>query len=67
MCSYLGKQPIIKSLPSNTSLDLSKLEHLKFADDRKRKSEIKKFVYGKIENIVGNGENAGNQHFLHYP
>ena len=23
-----------------------------------------KFVYGKIENIVGNGENAGNQHFL---
>ena len=23
-----------------------------------------KFVLGRVENIVGKGENAGNQHFL---
>ena len=23
-----------------------------------------KFVFGRVENIVGQGENAGNQHFL---
>ena len=23
--------------------------------------------FGKVENIVGNGQNAGNQHFLLFP
>ena len=26
-----------------------------------------KFVLGRVENIVGKGENAGNQHFLLFP
>ena len=26
-----------------------------------------KFVLGKVENIVGKGENAGYQHFLPFP
>ena len=25
------------------------------------------FAMGRVENIVGKGENAGNQHFLLYP
>ena len=28
---------------------------------------ILNFVLGRIENIVGKGENAGNQHFLLFP
>ena len=24
------------------------------------------FLFGLVENIVGKGENAGNQHFLHF-
>ena len=30
-------------------------------------TEKSKFVLVKIENIVGKGENAGNQHFLPFP
>ena len=30
-------------------------------------TEKLKFVLGKMENIVGKGENAGNQHFLLFP
>ena len=26
-----------------------------------------KFVLGRAENVVGKGENAGNQHFLLFP
>ena len=26
-----------------------------------------KFVFGMVENILGKGENAGNQHFLLFP
>ena len=29
-------------------------------------TEKLKFVLGSVENIVGKGENAGNQHFLHF-
>ena len=30
-------------------------------------SHTLKFVLGKVENIVGKGENAGHQHFLLFP
>ena len=35
-----------------------------FADDKINATENLKFVLGRVENIVGKGENAGYQHFL---
>ena len=43
-------------------LEWSKLKT--FADDKMSVAQKLKFVYGKVENIVGKGENAGYQHFL---
>ena len=59
---------MINSEPSDEFQNLSKLKA--FADDKmdepeKTKTEI---CFGMgIENIVGKGENAGNQHFLLFP
>ena len=38
-----------------------------FADDKINVTEKLKFVLGRKENIVGEGENAGYQHFLLFP
>ena len=38
-----------------------------FADDNLNLNEKLKFALGRVENIVGKGENAGNQHFLLFP
>ena len=38
-----------------------------FADDKIDGTEKLKFVLGRIENIVGKGENAGYQHFFLFP
>ena len=54
-----------KSLPHNKFLDWSKLKA--FADDKLNATEKLKFVLGRVENIVGKGENAGYQHFLLFP
>ena len=35
-----------------------------FADDKLEMAEIGKLVLDRVENIVGNGENAGNHHFV---
>ena len=43
----------------------SKLETFAESDD-KCDSEIE-FTMGRVENIVGKGENAGYQHFLLFP
>ena len=43
-------------------LDWSKLKS--FADKKIHVTEKLKFVMGRVENIVGKRENAGNQHFL---
>ena len=53
------------SLPHNKILDWSKLKA--FADDKLNATEKLKFVLGRVENIVGKGENAGYQHFLLFP
>ena len=53
------------SLPNNKILERSKLKA--FADDKLRVTEKLKFVKGRVENIMGKGENAGNQHFLLFP
>ena len=54
-----------KSLPSNIILDWSKLKA--FAHDKINVTEKMKFSLGRVENIVGKGENAGYQHFLVFP
>ena len=42
--------------------DWSKLKV--FADDKLNVTENLKLVLGRVENIIGKGENAGYQHFL---
>ena len=50
------------SLPNEKNLDRSKFKE--FADNNSNVNQIVKFALGRVENIVGKGENAGNQHFL---
>ena len=38
-----------------------------FADNKSNVTQNMKFVFGRVENIVGKGENAGNLHFLLFP
>ena len=56
---------LINPLTNNKFLDWSKLKV--FADDEIKVTEKMKFVLEMVENIVGNGENAGYQHFLLFP
>ena len=53
---------MFKSLPNDRFLDWSKLKEL--ADGKIKLTEKLQFVLGRVENIVGKGENAGYQHFL---
>ena len=55
----------INFLPNDKISDWSKLRA--FADDKIDVTEKLKFVLGRVENIVGKGENAGYQHFLLFP
>ena len=50
--------PLFNSVPSDKILDWFKLKA--FADDKVNLSEKLKFVLGRVENIVGKGENAGD-------
>ena len=52
----------VKSAPNDTILGMS--EFKVNADDKFGVAEIMAFVFGRVENVVGNGENAGYQHFL---
>ena len=56
---------VMNSLPNDKSLDWWKFKE--FADDNISVTEKLKFVLGRVENIVGKGENAGSQHFLLFP
>ena len=60
--SEVGVILIINFLPNDKFLDWSKFKAL--ADDKINLTETLKFVSGRVENIVGKGENAGYQHFL---
>ena len=55
----------INSLPNDKILDSSKLKA--FEDDIIYVTQKLKFVLRRVENIVGNGENAGYQYFLLFP
>ena len=56
---------MVNSSPNDKILDWSKLKV--FADDKIKLAKMMIFVFDTIENIVGKGENAGNQHFLLFP
>ena len=56
---------ILKSLPNDKIFDCSKL--LAFAEAKINVTEKLKLILGRAENIVGKGENVGNQHFLLFP
>ena len=49
-------------LQDDNILVLFKLEA--FADDSFSVAQMLEFTFGRVENIVGKGENAGYQHFL---
>ena len=53
------------SLPNDKILDWFKLKA--FADNKINLAQKSKFIYGRVENIVGKGENAGYQRFLLFP
>ena len=55
----------VNPLPDDKILNLSKLKA--FAGEKINVSEKLKYPYGRVENIVGKGENAGYQHFLLFP
>ena len=55
----------LNSSPNDKNLDWTKLKA--FADDKINVNETLKLVFGRVENIVGKGENAGYQHFLLFP
>ena len=55
----------VNSLLNDKSFNLSKLKA--FADEKINVAQNLKFVYDRVENIVGKGENAGYQHFLLFP
>ena len=52
----------ITVLLNDEILDLSKLKA--FSDDKSNVIQDFKIVLGRVENIVGKGENVGYQHFL---
>ena len=61
----LNRRLRFNSLPNDKILNWSKLKA--FADVKIYVTEELKFVLGRIDKIVGKGENAGYQHFLLFP
>ena len=55
----------VNTLPDEKNLGLPKLKA--FVDDKLTVTQNVKVVVHRIENIVGNEENAGYQHFLLFP
>ena len=43
------------------------VQNERVADDKSNLAKKLKFVLGRVENIVGKGENAAYQHFLLFP
>ena len=52
-------------LPNDKFLDMTILKA--FADNKIKVLKMMIFVFDRVENIVGKGENAGYQHFLLFP
>ena len=65
---YMDKFPSCNydlTLQNNMFFDWSKLKA--FAGDKINVTQKLKFVLGRVENIVGKGENAGYQRFVLFP
>ena len=56
---------VFNPFPNDKSLGLTKLKA--FADDKVNAAHINSSVFNRVENIVGNRENAGYQYFLLFP
>ena len=56
---------ICSLLPNDKILEWSKLKA--FADGKINVAQKLKLAAGRVENIVGKGENAGDQHFCPFP
>ena len=56
---------LLNPSPNDKFLDLSELKA--FADNKLNLAEKLKFILGRVENIEGKGEIAGNQYFLLFP
>ena len=65
MDDIFSRRSAINSLPNGKFSDWSKLKA--FADDKIKMTKIVKFLLERVENIVGKGENAGDQHFPLFP
>ena len=66
-CSQCLSRSVLR-FPNDKILTLSIMKA--FADENFNKmkiDEMMNLVFDKFENIVGNGENAGDQHFLLFP
>ena len=61
---YISRR-MLNSLPNDKILDMTKLKA--FADDKINVAQIMISVFDWVEDIVGQGENASNQHFLLFP
>ena len=67
-CTADMQQGLFWERLTSTKLQNFKMVQLKsFADDSLKVTQMAKFVLHMVENIVGKGENAGNQHFLLSP
>ena len=55
----------IKPLPSGKFFYVTKLKA--FADNKLYVAKVTMSLFDRVENAVGKGENAGNQHFLLFP
>ena len=65
MCESCSGTKGHNPLPDDRNLGFPKLEA--FANDKLNVTEKIKFVFHRIENIVGKEENAGHQHCLLFP
>ena len=52
-------------LPNDTVLDVTKLKAV--ADDKLNVAKMTVFLFGRVENTVGKGENAGYQYIPVFP
>ena len=56
---------LFNPFPNDKILDRTKLKA--FADDKLNVTKMTISSFDRVENTVGKGENAGNQHFLLFP
>ena len=64
-CVVESKFMQLNSLSNNKILVLSKFKA--FADYSLNVAKWQEYVFDRVENIVGKGENAGYQHYLLFP